>query len=133
MDNIITFSKLKNRDNPDGPTTWGLRASKSSPDEQPPAEGSTVIVTKKGGETQEVTMGRVIAQGDDYWLADIAGRDQSSPDRYRTGENERKIHALIDEVRELRRIVDKLASSQVDEDIERAAIQGEQEEVDPWA
>ena len=132
MDNQITFHALKNRDNPEE-KEWGLRGGKSSPDEQPPAEGSTVTVTKKNGDEQELTMGRVIAQGDDWWIAKIAGRDQSSPDRYRTGENERKIHALIDEVRELLRIVDKLASSQVDEDIERAAIQGEQEEVDPWA
>lgn len=59
----ITFSRL--RDSED----WGLRGSKDSPDEQPPQEGSSVTVTKKSGEQQEVVMGRVIAQGDDWWLA----------------------------------------------------------------
>lgn len=59
----ITFSRLRDSDD------WGLRGSKDSPDEKPPQEGTSVTVTKKSGEQQEVVMGRVIAQGDDWWLA----------------------------------------------------------------
>lgn len=59
----ITFSKL--RDSED----WGLRGNKETPDEQLPQEGTMVTVTKKSGEQQDVIMGRVVAQGDDWWLA----------------------------------------------------------------
>jgi len=59
----ITFSRL--RDSED----WGLRGTKESSEDQPPEEGGMVTVTKKSGEQQEVQMGRVVAQGDDWWLA----------------------------------------------------------------
>jgi len=59
----ITFSRLRDSDD------WGLRGTKDTPEDQPPEEGGMVTVTKKSGEQQEVQMGRVVAQGDDWWLA----------------------------------------------------------------
>lgn len=59
----ITFSRLRNSDD------WGLRGTKDTPEDQPPEEGGMVTVTKKSGEQQDVQMGRVVAQGDDWWLA----------------------------------------------------------------
>jgi len=61
----ITFSKLRNDEG------WGLRGDKASPSDQPPEPGTTITVTKRSGETNDVVMGTVIAQGDDWWLATL--------------------------------------------------------------
>ena len=92
----ITFSRL--RDSGD----WSLRGTKQEPHDHPPGEGEMVTVTKKGGDTQEVAVGRVVAQGDDWWLATIQGSEQGKPDHHRVGESERQIAALIQQVKELR-------------------------------
>ena len=68
----VTFSRL--RDSED----WGLRGSKELPTDLPPQEGSMVTVTKKSGETQDVQMGRVIAQGDDWWLATVGASNNTT-------------------------------------------------------
>lgn len=140
----ITFSKL--RDSED----WGLRGAKASPDEKPPEEGATVTVTKRNGDTQEVEMGRVVAQGDDWWLATLGGAQRTKPDQHRSRENEEQIARLIDAMRELRHEVNALThrvteleqqpieyDRNADAD-ERAAIEAEgrgdePREANPWA
>jgi hypothetical protein len=67
---MITFAALKDI-NTGERTGWGLRGDKSTPSEQPPEEGTTITVTKRSGETNDVVMGEVIAQGDDWWLATL--------------------------------------------------------------
>lgn len=54
----ITWSKLKSGG-------WGVRAKAEDPFEELPAPGATVVVTKKNGETSEVTLGSKVWSGDD--------------------------------------------------------------------
>lgn len=143
----ITFSRL--RDSED----WGLRGTKEELTEHPPAEGTMVTVTKRNGDTQEVEMGKVIAQGDDWWLATVGGTSQTKPSDHRTNEHERQIAELVNEVRELKHAVKVLkhhvdelqmdANARMDAEVdrnadadERAAIQAEGDgpkEANPWA
>lgn len=74
---MITFAALKNIDTGER-TAWGLRGDKS-PGEQPPEEGTTVTATRKSGETTEVVMGKVVAQGDDWWLAEKGRKLDTRP------------------------------------------------------
>lgn len=141
----ITFSRL--RDSED----WGLRGTKDNLTEHPPGEGTMVTVTKRNGDTQEVEMGRVVAQGDDWWLATVGGKTQTKPSDHRVAEHERKIADLVEEVRNLR-VELKAAKHHLDEinqhlfersepdrnadADERAAIRDEQDgpkEANPWA
>jgi hypothetical protein len=140
----ITFSRL--RDSED----WGLRGAKASPDEKPPEEGATVTVTRRNGETQDVEMGRVIAQGDDWWLATVGGAQRTKPDQHRSRENEQQLARLTDAMRELHHEVNALKHrvteleqqpSEHDRNAdaaERAAIEtelfgDEPREANPWA
>lgn len=138
----ITFSRL--RDSED----WGLRGTKDNPTEHPPGEGTMVTVTKRNGDTQEVEMGRVVAQGDDWWLATVGGTPKTKPSDHRVEEHERKLAALVDEVRELRcelkAVKHHLEEMQMEmagrdefdrnaDADERAAIQDEGNEANPWA
>ena len=69
----INFAKL--RDSND----WGLRGSKETESDVAPAEGATVTVTKKSGETVKRTMGKVVVEGDDWWLATCGQKADTTP------------------------------------------------------
>ena len=69
----INFAKLRDSGE------WGLRGSKESASDVTPAEGSTVTVTKKGGDKVKRTMGRVVAEGDDWWLATCGFKKDTTP------------------------------------------------------
>lgn len=52
---------------------WGVRVVADEPFEDLPAEGSTITVTKKSGETSEVTVTKLIWQGEDNESKQPAG------------------------------------------------------------
>ena len=68
----ITFAKLRDEDG------WGLRGSKEV-DSYPPEEGTTVDVYKKSGDVVKRTMGKVVAMGDDWWLATCGFKKETQP------------------------------------------------------
>jgi hypothetical protein len=70
---MITYCKLR-----DG--SWGIRSS------HPVTAGQVVSVTKKGGETRQEKVGRVICSGAEYCIATVSARSsarsRSSGSRY---------------------------------------------------
>lgn len=68
----ITFAKLRDDEG------WGLRGSKE-PGTSAPAEGSTVKVTKRDETVVSRSMGRIVAQGDDWWLATCGFKKDTRP------------------------------------------------------
>jgi len=74
----ITFARIKDPETRE-PVGWGLRGAKSHPDEPPPEEGAEVVVMKRDGSSTDAVMGRVIAQGDDWWLAHVGRKHDTRP------------------------------------------------------
>ena len=75
----ITFAKLRNEQG------WGIRGDKAT-GESLPEMGSTVTVHKRSGDTSDVIMGAVVAEGDDWWLAKIGEKPDRRPPGQRGAE-----------------------------------------------
>lgn len=92
-----------------------------------------VTVTRRNGETQDVQMGRVLAQGDDWWLATVGASNKTNGVKDQLDEMRLAIKALDHRISEL----EQAQGSGPQTDVEREAIQqeggDEPREANPWA
>ena len=125
---VVTFSRLRDSDD------WGIRGSKEQPTDVPPEQGTMVTVTKKSGETQDVQMGRVIAQGDDWWLAAVGATNNAESRRIQDEDLLRQIQDLLREVVSLRHRIEALEEGSAIPTFSPAPDNDEGgADADPWA
>lgn len=65
-DPVCSYSKLKSGN-------WGVRST------QEIAQGDTVVVTMKSGESREEVVERIVWSGDGVWIAALVGKDRNKP------------------------------------------------------
>lgn len=63
-DPVCSYSKLKSGN-------WGVRST------QEIAQGDTVVVTMKSGESREEVVERIVWSGDGVWIAALVGKDNN--------------------------------------------------------